>query len=292
MKIKSECVPCLIKRIIFETEQSTSDISKQNNAIRVACKVLSEKYDSNGCSATIATKVHKAAYEALLDDDPYKLLKKKSNKIALTLVERIDDLIEKSDDSLKTSMLCSIIGNMMDFGIEGASDNPDLFIDIFEKIYHEGLGYDDTDKIKKIISKANNIILFTDNCGEIVFDKILCRELKKFYPSLKITLVVKGEPILSDATIEDANELSFLDIVDEVLTTDCFAVGVNFSKLSKKLLKKLDGTDLIMCKGMANYESFSETSYHPIVYLLRTKCNAIASSMGIKQDINAVKLYN
>ena len=292
MKIKTECVPCLLKRIIFEAEQSTTDKKKQKEAICIACNILSQEYDPDGCSATIATKVHKAVYKALSDNDPYKDLKEKSNKIALTLVEKVNELIKESSDPLKTSMLCSIVGNILDFGIEGASENPELFFEIFDKIYLQGLGYDDTDKIKNILVKSKTIILFTDNCGEIVFDKILCRELKKFNPKLNITLVVKGEPVLSDATAEDAHDLSFLDVVDEILTTNCFAVGVDFYKLSKKLSDKLNKTDLIICKGMANYESFSETDYHPIVYLLRTKCNAIASSMGLKQDINAIKLYD
>jgi len=53
----------------------------------------------------------------------------------------------------------------------------------------------------------------------------------------------------------------------------------------------LKPVDLILCKGMANYESFSETDYHPIVYLMRTKCDVIANSLGIPININAVKFY-
>ena len=142
-----------------------------------------------------------------------------------------------------------------------------------------------------MLAKSKHVLLFTDNCGEIVFDRILCRELKKSFPNIFLTLVVKGIPILSDATMQDANDLNFEEVVDEILTTGCFAVGVNFSKLPSEVKSKLDSTDLIICKGMANYESFSETNYHPIVYLMRTKCNAIANSMDIPLNINAVKLY-
>lgn len=134
-------------------------------------------------------------------------------------------------------------------------------------------------------------MLFTDNCGEIVFDKILCRELKKFNPKMFLTLVVKGEPVLSDATIKDAEKLQFEEVVDKILTTGCFAVGVDFNKPPSELDGALKRVDLIICKGMANYESFSETNYHPIVYLMRTKCDPIATSMNIPVNINAIKLY-
>ena len=177
MKIKTECVPCLIKRIIYEAEQSTNDPELRTKVIKNAGRALVELYDPNECSITIATKVHKIAYETLGDDDPYKELKNRSNKVAETLVPQVEELIEKSEDPLKMSMLCSIIGNLLDFGIEGASNNPEMLIETFEESIKEGLGYDDIEQIKDLLSKSKNVLLFTDNCGEFTFDKILCREI-------------------------------------------------------------------------------------------------------------------
>jgi len=291
MKIQTECVSCLIKRIIFEAEQSTKDKKKQTEVIQNAVKLIGELYDPNECSVTIATKVHKVVYETLGDKDPYKDLKKRSNKVAEALLPKVEELVSKSDDPLKTSMLCSIIGNLLDFGIEGASNNPELLLDFFEEGIEEGLGWDDSEKLKDLIKNSKKVILFIDNCGEFTFDKILCREIKKFNPDLKLTLVVKGKPVLSDATIEDAQELNFEEVVDEILTTGCFAVGVDFKQLPDDLKKALDKADLIICKGMANYEAFSETNYKPIAYLMRTKCKPIADSSGIPVNINAVKVF-
>ena len=291
MKIQSECVPCLIKRIIFETQLSTDDKRLQTNVIKDACIMLSEIYDPNKCSAEIATKVHKMVYEKLADKDPYYTLKKTSNEVAKSLLPKVEKIIKKSNDPLKSSMLCSIIGNILDFGIEGASSSPDKFSMVFNKFYSEGLGYDDYKKVKSLIKKSNKIIYFCDNCGEIVFDKIVCRELKRLNPKLNITLIVRGEPIISDATIEDARDLKFSEIVDEILTTGCFAIGVNFDEMPFDLKRDLIKTDLIICKGMANYEAFSETDYKPIAYLLRTKCSAIAKSMKVPINKNIIKLY-
>ena len=145
--------------------------------------------------------------------------------------------------------------------------------------------------MKELIKKSKKILLFTDNCGEIVFDKILCREIKKYNPDLLLTLVVKGEPVLSDAIMKDVEELQFMETVDRILTTGCFAVGVDPNGIPSQLDKTLKQVDLIICKGMANYESFSETDYHPIAYLMRTKCEPIASSMDIPININAIKVY-
>lgn len=292
MKIQTECVPCLIKRIIFEAEQSTNDPEIRTAVIKNTIKAIAELYDPDECSVIIATKVHKIAYEVLGDNDPYKDLKERSNKVAEKLIPRIEELVKKSDDPLRTSMICATIGNMLDFGIEGASNDPEGLVDIFEEYLKKGLEYDDTDKLKDLLAKSKNVLLFTDNCGEFTFDKILCRELKKTYPEINLTLVVKGEPVLSDATRDDAANLNFSEIVDKILDTGCFAVGVDFKQLPVDLKKALDETDLIICKGMANYEAFSETDYRPIAYLMRTKCNAIANSAGLPVNINAVKIFD
>jgi len=280
-----------LKRVIFEVEQSTKDKKTKKKVIKNACKMLSELYDPDECSAVIATEVHRIAYEALGDKDPYRHLKDLSNRVAQSLVPRVEELIKKSDDPLGTSILCSIIGNTMDFGIEGGSSHPNVLKDLFEKYVSDGLGYDDTLRVKVLLGKTKRVVLFADNCGEIVFDKVLCREIKKFNPKVFLSLVVRGEPIISDATMKDTGELRFDEVVDEVLTTGCFAVGVDFKRMPDDLKNVLEKADLIICKGMANYESFSETRYHPVAYFLRTKCTAIANSMELPLNINAVKLY-
>jgi len=290
MKIQTECVPCLLKRILFEAELSTSDVNRQTDALRTACSVLAKLYDPGVCSATIATQVHQAVYKALGDKDPYRTLKHQSNTIAATLVSKVESLLKNSQDRLKTSMVCSIIGNILDFGIDGSSATPQMLQEVFDRLYVEGLGHDDYEHLRKLIRKAKRVVLFTDNCGEIVFDKILCRELKAVNPAVHLTVVVKGESILSDATMTDAEEISLHEVVDEVLTTGCYAVGVDFARLPLNVKIALDHVDLIIVKGMANYESFSETSYRPIAYLLRTKCNAIARSLHLPRNISAIKL--
>ena len=291
MKIQPECIPCMLKRALFEIEISTRDKEKREKALLVALKTFAEIYDPSLSSAEIATKLHKAVYEAVGNKDPYKELKEKSNEIALRLLPRVREKVEESTDPLKTAMICSIIGNVLDFGIEGGSKSPESLTKEFDKLFLEGLGYDDYDEAKRLIKKARNITFIADNCGEIVFDRLLCEKLKEFNPKMKVYLVVRGEPILSDATIKEAEKLKFNEIVDGVLTTGSFAVGLDINNIPEDLKKTLKQSDLIICKGMANYEALSETDFKPILYLLRTKCTAVARCMGLPAGINAIKLF-
>jgi uncharacterized protein with ATP-grasp and redox domains len=284
--MKPRCVPCLLNRVLFETILVTGDTNIQKEVLLQSMKIIEKEYN-NYSSAHVATKVHQKAYQIMGSVDPYRDLKKKSNQVAKSLLPRAQELIAESNDSLQAAVLCSIIGNTIDFGIEGSASSPQDLKHFFEEAFRQGLEYNDLDCIRNRLN--GNIVFFTDNCGEIVFDGLLCKELKKY--DIHLTVVVKGAPILTDATFEDALYAGLDKIADEILDTGGFAIGIDFSTLSPVLLKKLKSAALLICKGMANYEAFSETNYQPIVYFLRVKCQSIAEDMGVPLYSNTVKFY-
>jgi hypothetical protein len=291
MKIKPRCIPCLLNRVIYEAKLSTHKEEMQERALKAAIEVIANEYNGKENSAELATKVHRAVYKSLQKKDPYQKLKKEATKVALSLLPRVEDIIRRSPDPIEASALASIVANSLDFGIAGGIQSPNLFAKNFFVFYQEGLGSSDLLRVKKILNEGGEMLCFTDNCGEIVFDKSLCKEIKRFNQEINLTLVVKGEPILNDASYKDLEGLGFEQVVDEILDTGCFAIGLDFNHMRKKLKEKLKRTKLIICKGMANYEAFSDTNYRPIVYLLRTKCESIAESMDLPLNINAIKLY-
>jgi uncharacterized protein with ATP-grasp and redox domains len=287
MKIKAICIPCLFNRTLYET--NLVDHSLALKVLEDACKIVA-KYDlSDSCSATVATEVHRATYDTLGTDDPYESIKRRCNQAAVDILPKTKKAIGDSRDSLKAAVLCSIIGNVMDFGIPSSPDSPEKLIEEFDRLWDEGLAVDDTDKMRKYLEKGGHVLYFSDNCGEIVFDKLLCQEIKKF--DVNLTFIVRGEPILTDATVKDVHEFGIAEVVDEVLTTGCYAVGVDFEQMGEELRQALENCDFIIAKGMGNYETFSETDYLPIAYLLRTKCKPVAEDMGLDTDINVIKVY-
>jgi hypothetical protein len=281
----------LLNRVLYEAKLSTQEEVKQRKALKAAIEVIANEYHGKENSVELSTKVHRAVYKSLDNWDPYQKLKKEATEVALSLLPRIKDIIHRSPDSIETSALASIVGNSLDFGIAGGIQSPNLFAKKFFVLYQESLGSSDLTRVKEILKEGGEMLFFTDNCGEIVFDKLLCKEIKRFNPGIKLILVVKGEPILNDATHEDLKGLGFERVVDEIIDTGCFAVGLDLKHIGEELKEKLRRAKLIICKGMANYEAFSDTNYRPIVYLLRTKCESIAESMDLSLNINAIKLY-
>ncbi|OGS55611.1 MAG: hypothetical protein A3K60_03640 [Euryarchaeota archaeon RBG_19FT_COMBO_56_21] len=287
MKMAPECIPCLIGRVLFESLEA--DEAKAVPAVRNASMMLGELFDHGVCSATVATEVHRETYRILGDVDPYASLKQLSNEVALELYPFAKRTVEESKDPLRTSFLCAIVGNVLDFGIGTGYDNPVKLKKEYRNLVKEDLGHDDTPKIKKLLKNADRVVYLADNCGEIVFDRLALKEIKRF--EVDLTLVVKEEPILTDATLSDIEGLGMEDIVDRIEVSPGFAVGIDLDSLKGPFGRTLRKADLVIAKGMANFEALSETDIAPIAYLLRTKCYPVANAMGLKKDINAVKLF-
>jgi uncharacterized protein with ATP-grasp and redox domains len=286
MNVQPECVPCLLKRVLYET--NLVDKGKAYETLKASATIIGNDLGSNINSAKLATKVHGKAYEIMGSDDPYEEMKRRSNEVAKTLLPLAEEIIEKSDNPLRAAILCSIVGNVLDFGIESPVDNPEEISGKFDALYGENLGHDDAGRIGELLTEGKRVVFFADNCGEIVFDTLLVRELKKH--GVHLTFVVRGKPILSDATMKDVKDLDIESMVDEVETTNAYAVGVDTDKIGQNLKKELDGADLIISKGMANWESFSDEKFKPIAYLMRIKCDPVGRTLGLRKGLNVAIL--
>lgn len=46
-------------------------------------------------------------------------------------------------------------------------------------------------RLKEDLKGALRMVYLTDNCGEIVLDKILIRQIMKEYPKVRVTVIVR-----------------------------------------------------------------------------------------------------
>ncbi len=258
------------------------------SAVKNASRTLGRFFGNDVCSATVASRVHRETYRILGTRDPYANLKRRANEIALDLYPTAERFVSRSKDRLRDAFLCSVVGNVLDAGIALGFDEPERLERNFKAMLAEGLERDDTPRIKKILKDAERVVYLGDNCGEIVLDRLPLKELKKF--DIQLTLVVKEKAILTDATLEDIKGLGMEDIVDDIIAAPGFAVGIDLDSIRGKFGKILEKADLIISKGMGNFEAMSETDLGPIAYLLRTKCSPVSSALRLPKNMNAVKL--
>jgi len=289
LKIDPRCAYCLLSTVYYEARLSTDNPEVIGKVVIAALDALQKNFKpgTGRCTATMATIVHRRAMEILDDPDPYMKKKLISRQIVSKLMPHARLLVDDGVriDRFRRAITAAVIGNTLDFGVNGFDVNEAGFDHEFNRLFHHGLTVDDTDKM---ISLLGDVVYLADNSGEILLDTLVIKEIKR--QGGRVTLVVRGAPILNDATMEDV-EIHGLDrIVDTVLTTGSNAIGVCLDEAPPELKDALNRATLIISKGMANYETMSEYDYKPIAYILRTKCQAVADDLGLDVDILIAKL--
>ena len=131
------------------------------------------------------------------------------------------------------------------------------------------------------LSKANRLVFITDNCGEIVLDKVLIKTIQDQYPHVKITVMVRGGATLNDATMKDAEEVGMTGLVKVIHNGNDIA-GTCLSKLSDDALMCLNEADVILSKGQANFETLRGCGRN-IYYIFLCKCDMFAGRFGVEK---------
>ncbi|WGI17243.1 ARMT1-like domain-containing protein [Methanonatronarchaeum sp. AMET-Sl] len=287
MKIELDCVPCLLNRVRYEIELSDVNEETGFEAMSNALDILESELDLEMPGHLISSEVHRAVYKSLDDGDIYREKKDLSNRVARKVINELDEVIK---DSFEKLVLSTIVSNSFDFGVMGHEAEVGVE-DRFKKEIVDGkLTVDETDEIQEVVKESEKIAYILDNCGEALFDSLLIEELNKITKA-EIILLVRGEPIFNDMTIDDAREIGIDKKVDRIFELGERAVGVNFNYLSEKTFDILNDVDLIISKGMANYESLTEVDdQYTIAYLFKVKCEPVSKSIGYPVGSNIAKL--
>lgn len=287
MKIQPRCAHCLLSRVHYQALLLTDDTRTVNAAVVAGLDALQRTYKLGKPIARISTTVHRSAYRAMGDRDPYLEKKVFSRELAVKLMPLARSLVGDniSAEGFRRAVVAATIGNTLDFGVEGFDVNEQDFEAEFKRLFSQGLNVDDTDRL---IPLLDDVVYITDNSGELLLDTLVLEQIRGM--GGKVTLVVRGAPILNDATLEDVEIHGIEAQVDRVLTTGSNAIGVCLDEAPAELVYAFECASLIIAKGMANYETMTEYGYRPIAYLLRTKCQAVADDMGLKMDMLVAKL--
>ena len=148
----------------------------------------------------------------------------------------------------------------------------------------EGVEVHDRDKetiesFVKQLGEAKTFLLITDNCGEIVLDKLFIEQLKKKFPQLDVSILVRGGEVLNDATLQDAEYVG-IDKLARVISNGNPVAGTVYDMLSDEARDVLDHSDVILAKGQGNYESLCKQGRH-IFYSFLCKCELFTNRFQV-----------
>jgi len=272
MRLHLECIPCYLRQALEAVQMVTDDKKLQEQILR-KCLIAASKFDTGDSGFVLHSEIQKVIKRILPSGDPYREVKEEYNRMALGLVNKLEEIIKNSKNPFEVSLRISLAGNIIDFG-----PKVDLNRDILQEAIKKALSQDmDMEKIKllkKEIDNAKRILFIGDNAGEIVFDKIFIENL----PGEKITYAVRGGPALNDATMEDAEMVGMTDSV-KVMTTGLDMPATVLSFCSGGFLKEYRKSDLVIAKGQGNYEALCDEE-KKIFFLLKIKCPIVAENFN------------
>ena len=291
MKVEAECAACIVHRGCAETIEATTNPALRFRAMAELLRLLSKEFRPTAVPADLGTKRDRLIKRITGNDDPYKRSKRLSNEKALKLLPSARTIVEEGfaqQGRFKKACLCTIVGNVMEFHIPGHKFTFRGLTKTFRDA-EKDLVIDDINKVYELAKKAHTVLYLVDNAGEIVFDTLLVEQLKNM--GVKVTMGVKGGPVLNDATLEDAEASGISQIADKTITTGTDAVGLFPKEVSAEFLDVYNSVDLIFAKGMGYAETLTEYKLNkPHALLFRTKCNPVANYFGVLRDKNVARL--
>lgn len=272
MKTYLDCIPCFIRQALEASKMATEDKTRQEKALKAVLSELNKTSLKNKIPPQIARKVHHIVRVVTKNNDPYKKVKDKYNKKALKMYPSLKRRVAQSKDRLLTATKLAIAGNIIDFGPSSKFDLEKTIEDVLDQDF----AINHFNRFRKALNSSKKILYLGDNAGEIVFDRILLEELK----GIEITFVVKGGPIINDATIEDAKFVG-INKIAKIERVSNGTSGTGPDRNSKEFVKQLKNADVVISKGQGNFEALSEVDAN-IFFLLKVKCPLIARDMGAK----------
>jgi len=286
--IHSECIPCMLTVRLREMEMMGLSEDVKLKVMREIIRYLLENAVEGIDVTFIATNTFRIMKKITGDMDPYRSCKIKSNSIALSLLPHVKRYVDKSKndvEAFRRACIVSAIGNAIDFGVAEYKFSLEEV-----EVANTALSIDNVEDLLKLLKPGVSILYLLDNAGEVVFDTLLLEEIKR--RNVKTIGVVKSGAFQNDVTIEDIKPLDLHSYFDEIVETGTDGSSIFLWEVSERLLRRLNDADLIISKGMANYEYLSNEMKirKPIFYLLKAKCSIVAEKLGIPHKSYVAKL--
>jgi len=280
MKFHPECVSCTVNSALRKSIP-VRDQRLRSEYMAGVCNILKDIDPDYHSAPLMEAKVIAYRREFLRLEDDYSDEKHRFNGLLLSVYDRLKQRVEAAEAKLRAAMELSIAGNYIDFGVLGEVEE-DKLMDMLDQACAGGLSEIECENLRGELQSAKEIAVIHDNCGEIVLDKLLIETIKALYPSLHVLSVVRENPVLNDATMEDADEVGLHDVAEVIRNGIPDVPGTQIDMLPESVRRRLENADLVIAKGQGNFESMMNCGLNAY-YLLLAKCEHYQSWFGFER---------
>ena len=269
MKLNSKCMACQIRKQEAKIRLFNDEDRKKQYMEAIRQRFEHPKDDD--CVPSISTELKKfyCSFWGVPMED-FTRINIDYDQLMLDLEAELRSTIRYSEDPLKAALIYARTGNYIDFAAL-PEVSKETALSLIKSENKDDLDEQEYRQFCQDMKKAENVVYITDNCGEIVLDKIAIQILKKIFPNIRITALVRGLPAGNDATMEDAEFCGLTDVVP-VLGNGNDVGGTWLHGISTHARELLYNADVIIAKGQGNYETLHGCGLN-IYYLFLCKCD-------------------
>lgn len=266
-----ECVACLLRQANEAVLSATADGAMRETALRQSLGLMAQM-DWRQSPPAMAQKLHRLIREATQNPDPYARVKERLNRRAAEIEPEWRRRFGEAFLPFEAAVRTAIVGNLLDVGAKTRLGDADVMA-AFEKALTAPL-VGSVGELESAVAGARDILYLADNAGEIVFD----RWLLSLLPLGRVTVAVRGGPVLNDATLEDARWIGLPDFCD-VIANGSDAPGTILGDCSPEFRERFREADLVIAKGQGNFESLAGCG-RDVFFLFKVKCDVVGESLG------------
>jgi len=272
MRTSLDCLPCFVRQALDAARMVSTDPAVHERIVREVLRWTGEM-DLDELPAVLGQRIHRRLREISGVEDPYRAAKDHWNRMALCLLPELKAEIKAASDRLVMAVRLAIAGNVIDMGVNGNVTESDVRQSVSQALAEPFTG--EQNGFRQAVAEARCILYLADNAGEIVFDRLLIEQL---LPA-RVTLAVRGAPVINDATMVDARAVGLHEIV-EIIDNGSDAPGTVLEDCSQDFVRRFTEADLILAKGQGNFETLSDDPRN-IFFLFKVKCPVIAARVGL-----------
>lgn len=271
MKVNSYCLTCLAKMQENQVREFT-DEEKKTRYMREIMEFLGTCNPELSAPALVRplSGIYKKYWGESPSGSAMDRIKREFNDYLLSMEPDLEREVRSHGDPLQAALTYARTGNYIDYASVKDLTREKL-LELLEEQAEGGLDAEEYARFMSELQAADRLVYLTDNCGEIVLDKIALKILKEQYPDLDIKVIVRGAPVVNDADLAAAEYVG-LDKIVPVMENGSGIAGTDLTDVSSEAEEVIRAADLIISKGQGNFETLHGCGLN-IYYLFLCKCD-------------------
>jgi len=274
MDMKADCLACLYTQMLRVTKALDCDDSCATEIMESSAERIARlRMDQTPPEA--AAILYPAILQMLGKEDLYAKQKRESTERASKLIPGVGERVRSAADPLDAALRAAAAGNVIDLATEVSFDLEEEI----EKIFEAPFAIDHKGRFIRRLAAAKRLVVIGDNTGEHVFVRGMMQTFRERFPELEIAYFTRGRPIINDVTYEEAREAG-IDEVARIVDSGVDTPGFLYERAGKEAREAFDRADLILAKGMGNFECMESWADSRVFFLFKVKCSVVAGKIG------------